>query len=200
MDDPALEVLHPFPFRRIALRMPVVALAHPEEVRRETDFIAGVGARGLDRPAVVLARPAGRGNPVAVANVTAEVVLCDDFAHVGEDLGCGRDRRTGPGLEAVAERIEVAVRPDAGIAVRQPGPAEAFLRFEDDEARVGALLGEVVGAADAGDSGADDQHVEMLGLLRNGYRHQGGIGHWLDSFVGLSGCRLSVFGLVGHRH
>ena len=69
-----------------------------------------------------------------------------------------------PGLEAIAEGVEVAVRADARIFVREPGAAEAFLRFEHDEARAGALVGEVVGAADAGDAGADDQDVEVLGL------------------------------------
>ena len=67
---------------------------------------------------------------VPVADMPAEVVLVDDLAHVVQDLGCGRDRRAGPGLEAIAEGVEVAVRADARIAVRDPGAAEALLRFE----------------------------------------------------------------------
>ena len=86
MDDPALEAFHARPFGCVALGVPVVALAHPEEVRREPNVLAGVGARGLDRPALLRARPARRGNPVAVADVPAEVVLLDDLAHVGQDL------------------------------------------------------------------------------------------------------------------
>jgi hypothetical protein len=35
MDDLALEVGHPRPFGRVALPMPVIALAHPEEVGGE---------------------------------------------------------------------------------------------------------------------------------------------------------------------
>ena len=50
--------------------------------------------------------------------------------------------------------------------MRAPGAAEALLRFEHDEARAGALVGQVIGAADAGDAGADDQHVEMLARPR----------------------------------
>ena len=67
-----------------------------------------------------------------------------------------------------------------GIAVRQPGAAEALLRLEHHEARARALLGEVIGAADPGDARADDQHVEVLGLLRrsNGGAGEGsGVGH-----------------------
>ena len=50
---------------------------------------------------------------VVVADVAAEVVLVDHLAHVLQDLGRGRDRRAGPGLEAVAEGVEVAVGADA---------------------------------------------------------------------------------------
>ena len=177
MDDPALEGLHPRPLGRVALRVAVIALAHPEEVRGEADRLAGVRPRALERPEILLARPAGRGDPVPVADVRAEVVLVDDLAHVGEDLRGRRDRRAGPGLEAIAEGVEVAVGADARIAMGDPRAAEAFLRLEDDEARAGALLGEVIGATDAGNSGADDQDVEVLGLLRGCLGQCRGVGH-----------------------
>ena len=57
----------------------------------------------------------------------------------------------------------------------EPGAAEALLRFEHDEARAGALLGEVIGAADPGDAGPDDHDVEVLGLLRCGFGHRGAV-------------------------
>lgn len=46
-----------------------------------------------------------------------------------------------------------------------PGAAECFLRLQDDVARARKLLLDVIGAADAGDAGADDQHVEMFRSL-----------------------------------
>ena len=98
----------------------------------------------------------------SVADVAVEIVVLDHLAHVAEDLRAGGDRRSDPGLETVAEGVEVAVGPDAGIGMRQPGAAEAFEAFENHEAGPGALLREVVGAADARDPGSDDQHVEML--------------------------------------
>ena len=53
--------------------------------------------------------------------------------------------------------------------MRDPRAAECRLRFQDDEARARKLLCQVVGAADAGDAGADDQHVEMFrGLFGRG--------------------------------
>lgn len=98
-----------------------------------------------------------------IADVTAEVVLVDDLAHVAQDFGSSRDRRTGPGLEAIAEGIEIAVRADARIAVSEPGTAEAFLSFKDDKARPGALLGEVIRSTDPGDTCPNDHNVEVLG-------------------------------------
>src|SRR4029077_16056189 len=66
---------------------------------------------------------------------------------------------------AIAEGVEVAVGADAGIAMGQPGPTEALLRLEDDEARARAPGDEVIGGADPGNPRTDDQHVKMLGLL-----------------------------------
>ena len=98
-----------------------------------------------------------------IANVRAEVVLVDDLGHVADDLGGGGDRRTTPWLEAIAERMQVAVRSDARVAMGEPRTAEAFLRVQDDEACSGALLREVKGAADARDSRSNDEDVEVLG-------------------------------------
>ena len=165
--------------RRVALGMAVVALAHPQEVGGEADRLARCRCRWRRWSRGSSALDQARGvDPVPVADVRAEVVLVDHLAHVFQDLRGRRDRRAGPGLEAVAEGVEVAVRADARIAVRDPGAAEALLRFEHDEAGAGALVGEVIGAADAGDAGADDQHVEVFrALLRGGAGEGSGVGH-----------------------
>jgi hypothetical protein len=163
MDDATLEVGHAFPLGRVAFGVAVVALAHPEEARRDAEGLAGVETLALDGPAIVGARPGRRGDAMAIADVAREVVLLDHLAHVVQDLLGRGDRLAGPRLEAIAEGVEVAVGADAGIAMGDPRPAVALLRFEHDEARAGALLGQVIGAAHAGDAGADDQDVEMLG-------------------------------------
>ena len=95
-----------------------------------------------------------------------EIVLVDHLAHVAKNFRGGCDRRPDPRLEAVAEGMEVAVGADAGIAMGQPGAAETLLRLEDHKTRARKLRGQVIGTADAGDAGADDQHVEMFGGLR----------------------------------
>src|SRR5271154_3550069 len=98
-----------------------------------------------------------------------EVVFGDDFAHIGADLRRGRDWWTGPGLETVAEGVKVAVGADAGIFMGPPGAAKCLLLFEHDERRARELLGQMIGAADTGDTGADDEDVEMLDCLCGGH-------------------------------
>jgi hypothetical protein len=55
MDDPALELVEIRPLRRIALRMAIVTLAHPEEIRREAERFAGVGSDRIDGPQILRA-------------------------------------------------------------------------------------------------------------------------------------------------
>ena len=48
------------------------------------------------------------------------------------------------------------------------GTAEGVVGFEHDEALARALLLQVIGGADAGDAGTDDQHIEVVGGGRLG--------------------------------
>ena len=111
-----------------------------------------------------------------VADMGGEIVLRDHFAHVAEDFLGRRDRCAGPGLETIAERVQVAVGPDAGVFVGQPCAPETR-QFQDDEACSGALRRQMIGATDAGDTGARDQDVEVLGLHRRRRGHHGCIVH-----------------------
>src|SRR5262249_26421881 len=117
-----------------------------------------------------------RNDLVPVADVTGKIVLLDDLAHVCQDLGRGGDRRTRPGLEAVAKGVQIAVGANAGIAMGPPRAAEAFLRVKRDETLVRALLFKVIGRTDAGDPGPDDEHIEMLGQRRGRRRLRATIG------------------------
>ena len=58
--------------------------------------------------------------------------------------------------------MHVRVGPDAGVAEQVPGAAEALPRLEHREARVRQLPLQVDGRADPGQTGTDDQHVEVL--------------------------------------
>src|SRR5207237_2383531 len=150
VNDAALEAFHPLPFRRVAFRMAVVALAHPQEIRRKSDGFAAVGPHRLDGPQVGGARPTGRGNLVLVADMLLKPVFGDHFAHVGANFRSGRTRRAGPWLETVDEGMKVAVGADPGIAMRQPGAAKALLCLKHDKACAWELRRQVLCAANAG--------------------------------------------------
>ena len=103
-----------------------------------------------------------------IADVGAEGVLLDDLAHIAQNLRGGRDRSAGPRLEPVAEGMQVAVGPDARIAVGQPGAAKTLLSLQDNKTCPRALLGQMVGRADPGNARAHDDNIEMPGAVSGG--------------------------------
>ena len=50
VNDAALKSFHPLPFGSVALRMPVIALAHPEKVRGEGRSLTAVGPDSFNGP------------------------------------------------------------------------------------------------------------------------------------------------------
>src|SRR6185312_10304085 len=60
---------------------------------------------------------------------------------------------------------QVAVGAHAGVAVGPPGPAPVVLGVQDDERPVRELVPQVVRGSDAGHPGADDEDVDMPGVL-----------------------------------
>ena len=163
--DQALEAVHAVPLGPVGLGVVVVALAHPQEAGGEPQPLPGVTPGDLDRPPAILGGPAGRGDPVLVADVLVEAVLVDDLAEVGEDLLARRDRRAAPRLEPVTVGEQVAVRAHPRVPMGPPGSAPVVLGVQDDEGSVGELVSQVVRGTDAGDPGADDEDVDMAGVL-----------------------------------
>ncbi len=163
--DHALEAVHAVPPGPVGLGVVVVALAHPQETGGEPQPLSGVAPGDLDGPPAVLGGPARRGDPVLVADVLAEVVLVDDLVEVGEDLLARSDRRAAPRLEPVAVGEQVAVGTHARVPMGPPGSAPVVLRVQDDEGPVGELISQVVRGSDAGDTGADDEDVDVTGVL-----------------------------------
>src|ERR1700761_4302771 len=98
-----------------------------------------------------------------VANLAVDAVLGRGLANVIENARASGDRlRFGPRLEGIAERVHVRVGADAGIAEQIPGAADGVAAFEDD-VRLRRTFGlEMIAGRDAGQAGADDQHVEMF--------------------------------------
>lgn len=99
------------------------------------------------------------------ADVPLDVVLAGRLLDVAQDRRRIGDRTIlEPGLERVAERVQVRVRAHAGIAEQIPGAAERVACLEDQVALFGLPAGQVGGGSDPGDPGADDQDVDVLGL------------------------------------
>src|ERR1700756_5155176 len=97
------------------------------------------------------------------ANLGVDATLACGLPHVVEDRLTLADRlRRRPRLEAVAQGVHVRVRADAGVAEEVPGPPQFLARLEDRVAAARKSLLQMVRSADAGESGADDQHVKML--------------------------------------
>ena len=153
--------------RRVALVVVVVAAAHEQEAAGQRHGLAAVAALHLHGPARVGARPLGAHDPVPEADLALDAVLAGGLAHVVEDRRTVGDRLgLRPGPERVAEREHVRVRADARVAEQVPGAADVLARLEDRVGLAGALRLQLAAGADAGQAGADDQHVEMFGRVQ----------------------------------
>src|SRR5882757_6289193 len=110
--------------------MAIIALAHPEEIGGEGPRFAAILIDRFDGPQPGFAGPTRRVDAMAIANVLCEIVLVDHLAHIGANFRRGRNRRTGPRLEAVTEGVQIAVGPDARIFMGPPGAAITLLLFQ----------------------------------------------------------------------
>ena len=120
----------------------------------------------LHRPARLGRGPRRAHDALAVADVLVDAVLAGRLADVGEDRGPVGDRLClVPRLERVAEREHVRVRADAGVAEQVPRAADAPRAPRGSRSVLpGQSRLQVAGGADAGEAGADDQHVEVFRL------------------------------------
>ena len=107
-----------------------------------------------------------------VPDVPVDAVLGRGLPQVGEDAVAVRDRRVGaPRPELVAERVQVGVGPHPRVPEQVPGPAGRAARLKDRVAPLRMIPLQVVGGADPGDAGTDDEHVN--GLVVPGGRFHG---------------------------
>src|SRR6266403_880216 len=100
-----------------------------------------------------------------------DAVLGGGLADIVQNLRPVGDRlRLGPRLERIAHREHVAVGTDAGVTEQVPGTADGLAALKDDKAPAGAIVLQVIARADAGQSGADNQHIDMF--VRYGGYHR----------------------------
>ena len=172
VNDVALEAVDPGEVREVALVVAVVAAAHEQEAGGERDGLAGVGALCGDRPAGVVGRPLRADDAVVEADPAIDPVGTRRLADVVQDrLSVADCPGTAPRAEVVAEREHVGVRPHAREPEQVPGAATRVPRLEDRVALAGQVGLQVVARADAGQAGADDQHVDVLCCGRDRVSH-----------------------------
>ena len=158
VDDLALELGLTLPRGPVALAVIVITAAHVEEAAGEGGLVGG------DRPARGLAVPRGVCHLVAEADVLVDAMLGRGFADVAADrraVGDGLGRF--PRLEAIAQRVHVGIRADAGITEQIPGAADGVAAFQDGIGFVRAILLQMNRRANARQAGANNQNVEISG-------------------------------------
>ena len=157
----ALEVFDAGKRWRVGLVVVVVAGAEEQE-----PSAVGLGLAvlfGLHRPSVGGRIPVGGADIGVEPDVLVDAVLARGVGHVLPDLvAVGDHLRPRPRFPREAQRVDVAVGANAGIAEQIPRPAEALTSFQDRVAQVRVLLADAVGGADAGEPGADDQHIAVV--------------------------------------
>src|SRR5690242_2325332 len=96
------------------------------------------------------------------ANFLIDAVVACRVPDVFENGGAVGDRlRLAPRTERIAERIHVRIGADARIAEQIPGTADAVAAFENGVAAGRAVPLQVIAGADAGQTRADDDDIEM---------------------------------------
>ena len=160
VNDRACKPLPPRVVGHVARLMVVISLTHPKELRRHLTPRAAFLHR--QRPAPLRLGPVGGDQRDAIADMGGQPLLLHRLLKVGDDLRPGSEHLAHPRLPAEPERVEIAVRPDAGKPMRRPCPAQRRLLLDDREPFARQPFLQVPGGGDAGDPRADDQNVEML--------------------------------------
>ena len=162
MDDGAAEVSAAREFRGVAARVVVITAAHEQHIAGQTRTLTRA-AFHLDGPARVGAGPPRRPHALAEADVLIETALGGRFLHIGQDRRPIGDRfRRQPGLGVIAHGVHVAVRAYARIAEQIPGTTDNITTFENRKGLAWTLVLQLSGGADAGQTGTNDDHVEMF--------------------------------------
>ncbi|MNR01964.1 hypothetical protein D3C85_1178000 [compost metagenome] len=181
MDDLPTETLDALEGRSETLVVAIVAAGGEQPAAGEEAALAAGVILHQHLPAGALAAPVCRDHALAVADMPLDAMLGDGLAQVAHDgASVGDGLLVLPGLELVAEGVEVGVGADAGITEQVPGATQVVAGFQYLEAPGRLLALQVAGGADTGQAGADDQHIENI--PRGG--QLGGHGRFLALVVG----------------
>ena len=152
---------------RVTTFVPVVASTHMQNVAAQIDDLVRISAPDFQGPAGIVTGPAGTYGAMPISNVCIDIMLFSGFMNVFEYRGSvGFRLGITPRFEFVAERMHVAVRPNAGIAEKIPGTTHVIAAFQDGIALGWTFAPQMTGSADAGQSRTDNHDVEVFSCQR----------------------------------
>src|SRR5215813_14641961 len=97
------------------------------------------------------------------ANVRNYPILLRRFPHIGADGSAVRDGLAiPPRFEVIAERMHVAVRPNARIPEQIPGAADGVAAFQHRERLTRTMQLQVYSRANSRNTRANDNHIERF--------------------------------------
>ena len=177
MDDDTLEFLPALEMRRVPAGVVVVARCREQDVAGDVPLLA-IALQG-HRPLRRAVGEVGAQHLVAQIHAPGQIIVCDDLVQVIKDLVRIGDGIVGsPGLELIAEGVQVGIRPDARIAEQVPGAANGGTAVDDGKTSARLLGHQVMAQPDPGDAGTDDQHIDMAAQrLRGATLVERGDGH-----------------------
>ncbi len=163
MDDSPAEILFAWPFGTIAGLVVVIAAAGEKEGTGQSAGLALMLDLTVQRASSEDQEAPTTRWPNRMCSKIAE--LMSGVLDIIADRGAFDDRLVRrPGAEWKAQSEDVRVRADAGIAEQVPGAADPVSRLEDQPALAFAAGLQAVRGIDAGNTGSDDDHVQMIGL------------------------------------
>ena len=173
MNDAALEPVHAWPIRPVALGVVVVAAAHEQKGARVSDGSLFRADLRLDGPERIGGGPRCTCDAVVEPDAAVDPVLFSGGLEVAQD---GRTISNGPiaapRSEAEPERVHVRVGANAGEAEQVPGSPKRVPLLQDGEALGWAVGFHEAGRPDAREPSPDNEHVDLLRLRTSTLRNE----------------------------
>ncbi len=165
MHDGPAELLDAREIRGVALVIVVVAAGEEQEPAAVEPVHAVVFDR--DRPGVGDGIPVRRADIAVELSVAVDAVLVRGGSQILADvLGVGDAFLTGPRLPRKGQHEHAAVGAHPRVPKQIPRAADPLAPLQDGVRQMRVAFGDPIGRAKPGDSGTDDDDVEVIGVCR----------------------------------
>ena len=159
-----LELIGAGEVRHVTLVVAVVTGAGQQHAADEGLRLAGGLVHRFHRPATRSTIPVGRTGLQPVVDVIIHPIFLRSLTDVlanGRAIGQHLERM--PRAELVPEAKHVGIRTDARVPEQVPGATQALAPLDQCIAQPGTLPGDMAGHANTGQTGADDEHINVGG-------------------------------------